>query len=65
MPAGKIIDNFLEKEYCEINIAAEVLSKRGHGGPNFRGVFHKKDRELPFPSPSANLVGVWKGNGQE
>jgi hypothetical protein len=22
------------------------------------------DRGLPIPSPSANLAGVWKGNGQ-
>ena len=22
------------------------------------------DRELPFPSPSANLAGIWKGKGR-
>lgn len=32
------------------------------GDPIF-GAYSFMDRELPFPSPSANLVGFWKGKG--
>jgi len=33
-------------------------------GNHYWGVFHL-DRALPSPSPTANLVGIWKGNGQK
>jgi hypothetical protein len=35
-------------------------------GNHYRGVFSGKtgDRALPSPSPTANLAGVWKGNGK-
>jgi len=32
------------------------------GDPSKGGAFRQQpDRELPIPSPSANLVGIWKG----
>jgi len=38
------------------------------GDPEFGAyslqVIDRKDRELPFPSPSANLAGIWKGKGR-
>ncbi len=36
------------------------------GDPNIWGVFLRISgkRALPSPSPTANLVGIWKGNGK-
>jgi hypothetical protein len=35
-------------------------------GNHYRGVFPgiTGDRALPSPSPTANLAGIWKGNGK-
>jgi hypothetical protein len=36
-------------------------------GNHYRGVFPGTtgDRALPSPSPTANLAGIWKGNGKD
>src|SRR5512134_3666394 len=34
------------------------------GDPITGRIPRHEDRALPSPSPTANLVGVWKGNGQ-
>ena len=39
---------------------AKIRQRDGCGGPGNWGVFLDKDRALPGPSPTANLVGFWK-----
>jgi hypothetical protein len=61
------LDNLFVRGDNRVNIAAEIHShyygEDGCGGPKNLGRTSRRPgkRALPGPSPSANLVGVWKG----
>ena len=46
----------------QITNAAEIRRRKngGCGGTNQKGRIPERDRELPLPSPAANLAGIWK-----
>ncbi len=65
LPDPNNLLTFFQKGVRYNQLAAEIHPKDGCGGPKRWGVFRFKDRVLPDPSPSANLVGMWKGNRQK
>lgn len=68
--AAKILFDFLNFEINN-NLKTNSMSPRSMqtmdtGDPGNRGLFlREKNRALPSPRPSANLVGIWEGIGQK
>ena len=68
-----LIKFFLKKRYSNTFwiglpyrewIVAEIRFQKRMRGTHYSGrIPGPQDRALPSPSPSANLVGIWKGNG--
>jgi hypothetical protein len=46
--------------YIRLQTQLKSVRETDAGEPGLWGVFLDKDRALPGPSPTANLVGSWK-----
>jgi len=62
------VDKFLQSSYFESIHCSRDPFKEWMRGTQILGRISRKisrDRALPGPSPSANLVGIWKGKGRK